>query len=215
VGSAGPTTDVAAVEGDPEDRRDIILAAARRLFASNGYRGTTIRDIAKGAGLTSGSLYHHFTSKEAMLVEILHEFLDGLVARFEAIERRAGSPEDTLRALVRDAFRTIHETPDSVALYQHEASGLRSQPEFVFVEQSTGRVEQVLRRAVRSGQEQGMFRDDLDLGLTYRFIRDTVWGAVHWYDVGGAKSHEQLADRYLRMVLQGITSPAQRNPTPT
>lgn len=212
--AAGPGVAAATGQGEPPERRVVIIDAARRLFATHGYGSTTIRDIAKGAGLTSGSLYHHFTSKEAMLVEILHEFLDGLVARFEAIERRAGGPEETLRELVHDAFRTIHLTPDAVALYQHEAPGLRQQAEFVFVEQSTGRVEQVLRRAVRAGQDQGIFRQDLDAGLAYRFIRDTVWGAVHWYDPHGTKSHEQLADRYLRMVLQGITSPERRKANP-
>ena len=185
----------------------MIVDAARGLFATKGYGGTTIRDIAKAADLTSGSLYHHFTSKEAMLVEILHDFLDDLVARFEAIERRGGTPEDTLRDLVRDAFHTIDATPDAVALYQQAAPGLRARPEFVFVEQSTGRVEMVLRRTVRAGQEQGRFRSDLDESLAYRFIRDTVWAAVHWYDPAGPKSPEQLADRYLRMVLHGITVP--------
>ncbi|QIG45092.1 TetR/AcrR family transcriptional regulator [Nocardioides anomalus] len=205
--TAEPSPDVRPSESsEPAGRRQLILAAAGRLFATKGYGGTTIRDIAHAAGLTSGSLYHHFDSKEAMLVEVLHEFLDGLVARFERVERQARGPDETLRLLVHDVFRTVHETPDAVALYQHEAPGLRHQPQFVFVEQATGRVEGVLRRAVAAGQERGRFRPDLDQSLTYRFIRDTVWNAVHWYHPDGALGHEELADRYLRMVLSGISA---------
>ena len=59
-------------------RRDELLSTAGRLFAENGLRSTTVRDIADAAGILSGSLYHHFDSKESMVDEILRGFLDRL-----------------------------------------------------------------------------------------------------------------------------------------
>ena len=52
------------------------------MFAERGLRATTVRDIADSAGILSGSLYHHFKSKEQMVEEVLRDFLDWLFARY-------------------------------------------------------------------------------------------------------------------------------------
>ena len=49
-----------------------------------------------------------------------------------------------------------------------------------------------------------VFRADLDVRLTYRFVRDTVWVAASWYRPGGQHSPEEIARQYLSMVLDGI-----------
>src|ERR1700682_2531562 len=67
------------------DRRQEILSAAARLFASEGVVSTTVRDIGRVAGILSGSLYHHFPSKESMVDEILSPCVRSLVAEDELI----------------------------------------------------------------------------------------------------------------------------------
>ena len=49
-----------------------------------------------------------------------------------------------------------------------------------------------------------VLRNDLDLELTYRFIRDTVWVAVGWYRPGGKLTHDVIARQYLSILLEGI-----------
>ena len=59
---------------------------------------------------------------------------------------------------------------------------------------------------VELGTRAGIFKDQgLDVELLFRFIRDTVWVAVHWYRPGGELSAEQVADQYLTVLLEGIT----------
>ncbi len=70
----------------PISRRDELLVVASGLFAERGLRTTTVRDIADAADILSGSLYHHFDSKETMVDEILRSFLDSL---FESYQRRS------------------------------------------------------------------------------------------------------------------------------
>ena len=53
------------------NRRSEILHEAAKIIASKGYASATVRDIADASGILSGSLYHHFDSKDQMLVEIL------------------------------------------------------------------------------------------------------------------------------------------------
>lgn len=55
-----------------------------------------------------------------------------------------------------------------------------------------------------AGVADQVFRDDLDVRLTYRFVRDTVWVAASWYRPGGQHSPEEIARQYLSMVLDGI-----------
>ncbi|OKH85150.1 hypothetical protein EB75_00860 [Mycobacterium sp. ST-F2] len=61
----------------PASRRDELLELAAAMF--------TVRDIADSAGILSGSLYHHFKSKEQMIEEVMRDFLDWLFARYEEI----------------------------------------------------------------------------------------------------------------------------------
>ena len=55
------------------------------MFAERGLKATTVRDIADSAGILSGSLYHHFKSKEQMVEEVMRDFLDWLFTRYEQI----------------------------------------------------------------------------------------------------------------------------------
>ncbi|HEY1440563.1 MAG TPA: TetR family transcriptional regulator KstR2, partial [Mycobacterium sp.] len=73
------------VAGQANSRRNELLELAAAMFAERGLRATTVRDIADGAGILSGSLYHHFSSKEEMVDELLRGFLDWLFARYREI----------------------------------------------------------------------------------------------------------------------------------
>lgn len=81
--------------------RDGILATAARLFHEKGYKGTTVRDIASAVGIRPGSLFHHFASKEQLLVEMLREASIALCVGAEAAVAQEAAPDRKLAALVR------------------------------------------------------------------------------------------------------------------
>lgn len=62
------------------------------------------------------------------------------------------------------------------------------------------------------GIESGDFRADLDVDVTYRFLRDTVWVAVRWYRPGGQLPVGAVADQYLTILEHGIASPEKEQP---
>ena len=75
------------------ERRAEIVAIAGDLFAEHGYAHTTVREIADAAGILSGSLYHHFDSKESMIEALLRDFLDRI-----GRETRASPPATAIRS---------------------------------------------------------------------------------------------------------------------
>ena len=89
----------------PNSRRDELLDLAATMFAERGLRATTVRDIADSAGILSGSLYHHFSSKEEMVDEVLRKFMDWLFARYQEIvdspTEFAGTPQGAVHGVVR------------------------------------------------------------------------------------------------------------------
>ena len=62
------------------------------MFAAKGYANTTVREIADAAGILSGSLYHHFDSKESMIEALLRDFLDKIDAEYRFVIANGDGP---------------------------------------------------------------------------------------------------------------------------
>lgn len=186
-------------------RRDELLELAAAMFAERGLRATTVRDIADSAGILSGSLYHHFKSKEQMVEEVLRDFLDWLFDRYREIIDTESDPLERLRGLFMASFEAIEHRHAQVVIYQDEAKRLSALSQFDFVEARNREQRQMWVDVLTAGVEDGCFRTDLDVDLVYRFIRDTTWVSVRWYQPGGLLTAEQVGRQYLAIVLGGIT----------
>ncbi|HEY1106707.1 TetR/AcrR family transcriptional regulator [Agromyces endophyticus] len=190
--------------GDGPGRREQIIAIARRQIASRGYSSTTVRDIADEAGILSGSLYHHFASKEAVLQEILRTFMDETLAQFERIVASSAGYRSHLDQLIEHAFLTIAERPDDVRIYQNETGFLMTQPGFEFLVDGAARIEELWLDQIIAGQRDGVFRDTVDPRLAFRFIRDAVWSTVFWYRPGGSHTAASVSENYLELLHSGL-----------
>ena len=186
-------------------RRDELLELAAAMFAERGLRATTVRDIADSAGILSGSLYHHFKSKEQMVEEVLRDFLDWLFDRYREIIDTESEPLERLKGLFMASFEAIEHRHAQVVIYQDEAKRLSALPQFDFVEARNREQRQMWVDVLTAGVQDGCFRPDLDVDLVYRFIRDTTWVSVRWYQPGGPLTAEQVGRQYLAIVLGGIT----------
>ena len=185
-------------------RREELLAIAARLFAEKGFRNTTVRDIADAAGILSGSLYHHFDSKEAMVDELLDTFQTELWKEYDAITESELSPRAKLEAIVRASFDAIDHHHSEVAIFQNDAAHLLTFERFSYLDERNNKFRALWTGLLQAGVDSGELRADLDVELVYRFLRDTVWVAVRWYRPGGTLSPSDIADQYLKILLQGI-----------
>ena len=190
----------------PATRREELLELAAGMFAERGLRATTVRDIADAAGILSGSLYHHFKSKEEMVDEVLRTFLDWLFDRYQHIIDTEPNPLARLRGLFLASFDAIEYHHAEVVIYQDEAKRLSGQPRFGYIDDLNRRQRKMWVDLLKQGIEQGYFPADIDVDLVYRFIRDTTWVSVRWYQPGGPLTAEQVGRQYLAIVLDGIAT---------
>ena len=193
------------------NRRGELLAIAAGLFAAKGFTKTTVRDIADAAGILSGSLYHHFDSKESMVDEILSSFQAELFGAYDAILLSDDDARTKLERAVAVSFEAIDQHRDEVAIFQNDAGYLGSFERFAYLAERNAQSREVWITLLDDGVRSGVLRADLDIELTYRFIRDTVWVAVAWYRPGGKLTHDVIARQYLSILLDGIAQ--QHTPT--
>ncbi|GGO68850.1 TetR/AcrR family transcriptional regulator [Nocardioides deserti] len=198
------TTESPSQANGATGRRRELLAIAAELFADKGFKNTTVRDIADAAGILSGSLYHHFDSKESMVDEILSSFQAELFAAYDEVLRSDDDARTKIERAVRLSFEAIDRHRHEVAIFQNEADFLGQQERFAYLAERNAQSRDVWITLLEDGLRSGALRADLDVELTYRFIRDTVWVAVRWYRPGGKLTHTDVADQYLTILLDGI-----------
>lgn len=100
----------------PELRRGRILAAATRIFASKGYDGASMSDIAAAAGITKPVLYDHFASKDALFETLLRSTRDGLLAKGREIGQSPASDDARFRSAVDAFFAFVEAEPDAAKI---------------------------------------------------------------------------------------------------
>jgi AcrR family transcriptional regulator len=96
------------VQQRAEETRTRILDAAFEAFARYGYDGTSVSEICRRASVTKGGFYHHFPSKQAVFLELLERWLEGIDSGLELLRSGAKTvPEELLRmtAMVRRVFQ--------------------------------------------------------------------------------------------------------------
>jgi AcrR family transcriptional regulator len=183
------------------DTRMRILAAGLDLFAAQGYHATSIRDIAAGAGLQSASLYTHFTSKEAILAELV------LIA-FELHHRALISSLLTAGTAPRDQFRNVVEAHVAAhcrwsklaAVATHEMPHLSPESAAPAIALRASQ-EALVSEIVRNGLDQGVFKMN-DVDITMSAIASLGIAVINWYPSrAGEYSPEKVGATYAELAL--------------
>jgi TetR/AcrR family transcriptional regulator, cholesterol catabolism regulator len=189
------------------DRRDVILDEAANLFARQGVAATTVREIADAAGILSGSLYHHFASKDEVVDAVVSGFLRDLRERYDEVLRQESDPAARLRGLVLASVLTVADHPRATEIYQNDGHRLRSSTGRSYVEQSVRAVRSAWVTVLEQGQADGTFRADLPVKIVYPLLRDGLWQTARWFRPTRGYGHEQLAEHYLTLFLHGLERP--------
>lgn len=181
---------------------DSLTDVALRVFAERGYDGASMDDVARAAGITKASIYHHVSGKEALLERGLGRALDALFAILDEPGSREGSAIARLRHIVgRVAETTLRLRPELTVLFRAHGTS-KSEREALERRRAFDRIVTAL---IAEAQREGDVRADLDARLTVRLIFGMSNSVVEWYRSGSSLAGATIVNAVVAIVFDGIT----------
>jgi len=196
--AAGPS---AALLRMPVPER--LLAVAVRLFAEQGFEGTSVQEIVAAAGVTKGAMYHYFASKDDLLYEIYHRLLGLQTERLNALADGPGDAADRVRAVAEDVVETTLTSIDEAIVFFRSMHMLPADKRSR-VRAERRRYHERFRALVEEGQRTGTFRDDVAADIVTHFFYGAVNQLGTWYHRDGGLNRRQVAEHYADMLLGGL-----------
>lgn len=187
--------------GRPLTKKSEVIDAALALFMKKGIKATTTRDIALRAGISEGTIYRHFESKEDLAETIFEENLEFFWSFLKGYLKNTKSPEEMLRSFVEGFFEFARREQRSysfiVAAHQTELKKLsreRMKPMTM------------LARVIRLGQKQGRFRK-VDPNLASAMVMGNIMTTIFYMKSGRIPVNydtvvEEVANTCLTMVAR-------------
>ncbi|WP_430335065.1 TetR/AcrR family transcriptional regulator [Rhodococcus sp. ACT016] len=185
-------------------RREVILAESARLFSDRGIAATTIREIGEAVGLNSGTLYHYFSSKDAIVSEILVSFLTDLVERYDAVVAEPETARTRLGRIVRVSLEVADVHPYATEIYQNEFSNLSALPRYTEIAAAVDSSHGAWYSVVEDGVRDGEFNSGVDIFEFQRMMRECVFMSVRWHRATLSQDIESLTDTLTTVFLNGF-----------
>jgi AcrR family transcriptional regulator len=172
-----------------------LLQAALDCFVEHGYHGTTIRTVAARAGLSVPGLYHHYHSKQALLVSIMQFAMQDLLARSEdALSEAGAAVEDRFQRLI-ECLVLFHAHRSELAfIAASEIRSLEGEARNAHIA-SRDKQQQMVDYVVNQGVVEGVFTTEYPKETSLAIVTMCT-GVAQWYHRDGALSPEELAARY-------------------
>jgi TetR/AcrR family fatty acid metabolism transcriptional regulator len=155
------------------DKRRVILDAAVRVFARQGFNQCRVSDIADEAGVAYGLVYHYFRSKDAVLDELFLERWNVLIELIAEVDRKDLPAEDKLHGVasfIVDSYRHDPELMKVIIVEVTRAANSFAATHLDKIQEAYAGIEAIVER----GQQDGAFRTD----VTARFAALAFYGAV-------------------------------------
>jgi TetR/AcrR family transcriptional regulator, fatty acid metabolism regulator protein len=147
-------------QAPPADKRRLILDAAVRVFARQGFHATRVSDIADEAGVAYGLVYHYFSSKDEVLNELFIERWSLLLVAIEEADRTGADPREKLGAVATFIFDSYRHDPELMKVIIVEVTRAANSFGQTHLEEIR-RAYESIAKIVAEGQEGGAFRGDV------------------------------------------------------
>ena len=199
-----PQSEHRATSTDGGRRRhdlDSLLAVAVRVFTERGYDGTSMEDLARAAGLSKSSLYHHIESKEQLLRLALERAVEPLFAVTREPAAVSGAAIQRLEHVVRREVEVLAERLPYVALLLRVHGN--TEVERWALEQRRA-FDKIVAGLVRQAADEGDVRADLDPAVVSRLLFGMINSLIEWYRPGGLYEKTMVADAITRLAFDGL-----------
>ena len=185
---------------DPDSARGKLLQTAAHLFRNKGFERTTVRDLASAVGIQSGSIFHHFKSKDEILRAVMEETIRYNTALMRAALAEADSVRDRVLALIRCELQSIMGgTGEAMAVLVYEWRSLSEQGQRQVLA-LRDIYEDLWLEVLGQAKEAGYIRGDVF--ITRRFLTGALSWTTTWFRTEGSLSLDELAEQALILVLE-------------
>jgi TetR/AcrR family fatty acid metabolism transcriptional regulator len=185
----------------------LILEAAVKVFACQGFYQSTVAQIAKEAGVADGTIYLYFKNKDDILVQFFSYKTRQVFDRFRAEVNKADNSLDKLRNLIRRHLTEFQRDRDMAVLYQvgtHQIDRLAEEQ----IREMSKLYKDLISEIVEVGQQEGSIRKDLYVGLVKRFILGGVDEVINtWLHSERDYDLVSMADPLVELFVRGIGTP--------
>lgn len=181
-----------------------LVRAAMQLFERNGYRNTTIDEIADAAGMAKPTLYQYVPSKSALLEQIFSTVLERLDEDLERIRSTSSSQEQVL-LLVQGMIGAGTELQPYFRIFFGEELELSPETRRHF-RQWARRVTEGVSSVLAEAQAAGVVRSDIDPKLGAFFLIGMLTSVSRWYRPDGVSRPEEISLTALRMLTGFISA---------
>ncbi|XID76021.1 TetR/AcrR family transcriptional regulator [Alkanindiges sp. WGS2144] len=183
--------------GLDDSPRGRVLRAAAYLFHQQGYARTTVRELANVVGIQSGSLFHHFKSKDDILLAVMEEAIRYNTARLEQAIQQTTETLGQIRALIRAELESINgDTGTAMAVLVFEWEAL-SPDRQAYLLNMREYYEQIWLTTLKKAQQEGLIKHPPFIWR--RLMGGAISWTVTWYKPEGKTSMDELTDMILQM----------------
>lgn len=193
------------------NKKQTILKTAARLFAAQGFDGTTTVQIAREAGVTEPLIYYHFKGKDDLFTRIIDATFSEYFSRIDALEQNANSPFGQIRKLIELQYDIAEEMPAEVQLIANTCPARLNDPKDICagnVKEYRRRMLGYLTRSISEGAGSGEF-NQVPAEETAILILSVINGIVRYKDLN--KNMREAAVDFCRRSLMKFSRAETKN----
>ena len=184
-------------------KHKMILNSAGSVFAAHGFHKATISQIAAKAGVADGTLYRYFKNKDDILYQYITYKTEVVFTKMRAAVLKGKSAEDKLKHLIRCHLEEFQIDKNMAVIFQSETRYMRDIQSQI--EDISKMYLDLLSDIIEQGQNEGVMRQDLFVGLVKRYILGAVEGVIStWVSADGRYDLVSMADPLVDLYMSGV-----------
>jgi len=189
----------------PEETKEKIIRVAIQLFATKGFKGTSVREIAKITKMTPWGIYYHFQNKEGLIFAVLQNHADRFIAKIEEVLEQDIHPLERFKLLIKTHldFHANHIKEGKIFFLDEDVFSSKYMKK---INAYQTKIFSIYLRALENLNAQGYTKCPFPR-VTLFFVLTAVNGLVRWYRPSGKLSIDQISQIFVDLILFGMTEP--------
>ncbi len=205
-----------------QERQKQILDAAARVFSEKGFDATTIRDVARAAGVSDGLLYRYFKNKQDLLVHLPRQFIQPPIEAFQAASMRANaappSPDELLTSLVQNMATLMTQNRELMRVLFTSLPTMDEATRATYMRQAPLYAMETIETYITAQQAAGIFRADLDPAITARLLPGIMMFFLIVQEIFQPPDlprfeYEKVIPNVVEIFLRGVIKPSVKSQT--